>query len=167
MLNTRKYLLLHRMGYRLFLDDVRTVDMVYPKLERIFKVVRSYNECTKHIKKYGLPVFMSFDNDLGEDKNKKLLPDGYAVAKWLVNKSKLDLTNFRFKVHSQNPVAKKQIESLLNNYIEFSKKENATKELAKKPSSKKGKLPIELIKLRNAFVKTFGKKNIKNMQPCD
>ena len=125
MLNTRKYLLLHRMGYRLFLDDVRTVDMVYPTLEDVFVVVRSYDACISYIKENGLPEFMSFDNDLGEDENKTVLPDGYAVTKWLVYQSGLDLTNFKFKVHSANPVAKKQIESLLNNYIKFSKKELA------------------------------------------
>jgi hypothetical protein len=51
------------------------------------------------------------------------LPDGYACAKWLVYESGIDLTELKFHVHSANPVAKKQIESLLNNYIEFVKNE--------------------------------------------
>jgi len=116
------------MGYRLFLDDIRTVDMVYPVTDNDFVIVRSYEACINHIKVNGLPEFMSFDNDLGEDENQIVLPDGYAVAKWLVYKSGLDLTNFKFRVHSANPVAKDQIEGLLNNYIKFT---NAEKEKTK------------------------------------
>lgn len=111
------------MAYKLFLDDIRTIDMVYQGMDNDFVVVRSYDDCITYIIENGLPEFMSFDNDLGEDENKTVLPDGYAIAKWLVYESGLDLTNFKFKVHSANPVAKIQIESLLNNYIKFSKSE--------------------------------------------
>ena len=103
----------------LILGNVRTIDMVYPATDINFVIVRSFDSCIAYIKENGLPEFMSFDNDLGEDENKNLLPDGYAVAKWLVNESGLDLTDFSFSVHSANPVAKKQIESLLNNYMKF------------------------------------------------
>jgi hypothetical protein len=71
-----------------------------------------------------LPEFISFDNDLGEDEHGNLLADGYAAVKWLVYESGLDLRQLKFKVHSANPVARTQIESLLNNYIAFLKKEN-------------------------------------------
>ena len=109
------------MIYNLFLDEIRTVSMVYPNSDKEFVVVRSYSDCINYIKKNGLPQFMSFDNDLGEDENKNILPDGYAIAKWLVYESGINLSNFKFNVHSANPVAKKQIESLLNNYIKFIK----------------------------------------------
>ena len=55
------------MGHNLFLDDVRTVDMIYPAANIDFVIVRSYKDCIAHIKANGLPEFMSFDNDLGED----------------------------------------------------------------------------------------------------
>jgi len=94
------------MGYNLFLDDLRTVNMVYPhERESDFIVVRDYHAFKEIISQKGLPSFISFDNDLGLDSNQELAPDGYACAKWL------------FHVHSANPVAKVQIESLLNNYI--------------------------------------------------
>jgi len=109
------------MGYKLFLDDLRTVEMVYTSND--FVVVRTFNEFVNYIKENGLPDFISFDNDLGEDNEGKILPDGYACAKWLVNESNLDLSSLNFKVHSANPVAKIQIESLLNNYLKFSKSE--------------------------------------------
>lgn len=107
------------MRYKLFLDDLRTVDMVYPGLEKAFIVVRSYDAFINYIRQNGCPEFISFDNDLGEDDDGNLLPDGYAAAKWLVYESGLDLRDLRFKVHSANPVAKIHIESLLTNYIRF------------------------------------------------
>ena len=108
------------MGYKLFLDDLRTVQMVYPDgRESDFVVVRTYEAFVQCITDRGLPEFISFDNDLGEDERGNLLEDGYAAAKWLVYDSGLDLRPLRFKVHSANPVARVQIESLLNNYITF------------------------------------------------
>jgi hypothetical protein len=108
------------MSYQLFLDDVRTVKMVYPaKEERDFRIVRSYEEFVKTIRLHGLPAYISFDNDLGEDPSGNILPDGYAAAKWLVYESGLDLKNLEFYVHSANPVAREQIQGLLSNYIAY------------------------------------------------
>jgi len=113
------------MAYKLFLDDLRTVQMVYPhQQEDEYVIVRTYHSFVKLIEAKGLPEFISFDNDLGEDEGGHLLEDGYAAAKWLVYESGLDVRQLQFKVHSANPVARVQIESLLNNYIAFLKKEN-------------------------------------------
>ena len=110
------------MLYKLFLDDLRTVDMVYGSdREDDYIIVSSYNAFVSHIQLNGLPNFISFDNDLGEDHNKELLPDGYACAKWLVYESGLDIRNLNCYVHSANPVAKVQIESLLTNFKFFEK----------------------------------------------
>ncbi|WP_224995710.1 cyclic-phosphate processing receiver domain-containing protein [Cesiribacter sp. SM1] len=103
---------------KLFLDDIRTVDMVYdPSMVAEFDVVRSYAEFINYLQENGLPDFVSFDNDLGLDERGEVAPDGYAAAKWLVYESGLDMTNFTFKVHSANPVAAEQIRGLLTNYI--------------------------------------------------
>jgi hypothetical protein len=110
-------------GYNLFLDDIRTVDMVYGDTETEFVVVRSYVEFIRHVGRNGVPGYISFDNDLGEDYNGRIARDGYACAKWLVYESGLDLTGLRFHVHSANPVAKEQIKGLLNNYLKFIKEE--------------------------------------------
>ena len=111
--------------YKLFLDDIRNVGMVYPNLSNNdFMIVRNYDDFIYVIKKKGLPDFISFDNDLGEDTDGNLLKEGYDCAKWLVYESGLDLINLKFKVHSANPIAKIQIESLLNNYMEHLKKLN-------------------------------------------
>lgn len=107
---------------KLFLDDIRTVDMVYDKsLVTEFDIVRNYNDFIAYILRNGLPEFISFDNDLGLDEKGEIAPDGYAAAKWLVYESGLDLSNLKFNVHSANPVAAEQIKGLLSNYIKHLK----------------------------------------------
>jgi len=111
------------MKYKLFLDDLRDVSMVYESLtNEDFIIVRNFDDFVDCISKNGLPEFISFDNDLGVDLDGELLKDGYACTKWLVYSSNLDLSNLKFNVHSANPVASIQIESLLTNYIEHLKK---------------------------------------------
>ncbi|MBO6515713.1 MAG: hypothetical protein JJ975_04095 [Bacteroidia bacterium] len=106
------------MTKKLFLDDIRTVDMVYDVASRdSFDVVRTYRAFVTYITANGLPDFISFDNDLGLDENGEVAPDGLAAAKWLVYESGLDLSDLEFKVHSANPVAAEQIRGLLTNYI--------------------------------------------------
>lgn len=103
---------------KLFLDDVRTIDMIYDKsMESQFDIVRTYVAFVDYIKTNGLPNYISFDNDLGLAENGTVAPDGLAAAKWLVYESGLDLRTLEFKVHSANPVAAEQIRGLLNNYI--------------------------------------------------
>ena len=107
---------------KLFLDDIRTIDMVYDKsVESEFDIVRTYTEFVNYIQKKGLPNFISFDNDLGLGEDGKVALDGLAAAKWLVYESGLDLRNLQFNVHSANPVASEQIKGLLNNYIKHLK----------------------------------------------
>ncbi|MEP2056825.1 MAG: cyclic-phosphate processing receiver domain-containing protein [Maribacter litoralis] len=110
---------------KLFLDDVRTIEMVYDKtVESEFDIARTYHEFVEYIEKNGLPNYISFDNDLGLGEDGQVAPDGLAAAKWLVNKSGLDLRNLNFKVHSANPVAAEQKKGLLNNYIKHLRKED-------------------------------------------
>jgi len=105
---------------KLFLDDIRTIEMVYDKSEtKQFDIVRTYKDFVDYIKQNGLPKFISFDNDLGLNEAGEVAKDGYAAAKWLVYESGLDLRKLTFKVHSANPVATEQIKGLLNNYINF------------------------------------------------
>ena len=106
------------MKYKLFLDDIRDVKMVYKNLkDEDFVIVRNFKDFKQVIIEKGLPELISFDNDLGLDENENIAEDGYAAAKWLVYESGLDLRNLKFNVHSANPVATQQIQSLLDNYI--------------------------------------------------
>ena len=110
------------MPYKLFLDDIRDVKMVYKNLsDEDFVIVRNFEDFKKVIIEKGLPELISFDNDLGLDENENVAKDGYAAAKWLVYESGLDLKNLNFNVHSANPVAAQQIQSLLDNYIKHLK----------------------------------------------
>lgn len=112
------------MTYKLFLDDLRDIPMVYENLtDADFVIVRNFNDFKKVILENGLPELISFDNDLGLNENGMLAEDGYAAAKWLVYESNLDLRNLKFNVHSANPVAAQQIQSLLDNYIRHLKME--------------------------------------------
>ncbi|WP_423735601.1 cyclic-phosphate processing receiver domain-containing protein [Chitinophaga caseinilytica] len=105
------------MAYQLFLDDLRTVGMVYKdRPASDFVIVRSFEAFKSTILERGLPAFISFDNDLGLDVSGRLAPDGYAAAKWLVYESGFDLSDLKYYVHSANPVAAEQIRSLLQNY---------------------------------------------------
>ncbi|XZF14166.1 cyclic-phosphate processing receiver domain-containing protein [Chitinophagaceae bacterium MMS25-I14] len=113
------------MPYKLFLDDLRTIDMVYKNPEeQDFVIVRNVEDFKAIILRDGLPSFISFDNDLGLDDTGHIAPDGYAAAKWLVYESGTDLRELKFYVHSANPVAAVQIQSLLDNYIRHLKTEN-------------------------------------------
>lgn len=88
----------------LFLDDIRQTP---PDYERVC----SYQEFTRFILENGLPDVISFDHDLGEGKS------GFDCAKFLVDYC-LDqnITFISFQVHSQNPVGRQNIESLLSNF---------------------------------------------------
>ncbi|MEA3523603.1 MAG: cyclic-phosphate processing receiver domain-containing protein, partial [Campylobacterota bacterium] len=62
--------------------------------------------------------------------NGNLVKTGYDLAKWIVD-SDLDNTfklpsNFKYKVHSQNPVGKKNIIALLDGYLKFKNTSKST-----------------------------------------
>jgi len=103
----------------MYLDDIRT------PIEEFDFIARNCDEAIAIIKKYGVPNYISFDHDLGIDSQGNLLKNGYDLAKWLV---KSDLNNnykipfnFSFKVHSQNPIGKENIISLLEGYLKYKK----------------------------------------------
>ena len=73
---------------------------------------KTQSEFENYIKENGLPDLISFDNDLGIGNG-----EGYDCAKWLVEYC-LDnnVQCPKWFVHSSNPVAKENIEKLLNNF---------------------------------------------------
>ena len=102
---------------KLYIDDIRV-----PK-DETFVIVRSYQDAINYVQKNDIPMYISFDHDLGVDTNGQLLPTGFDFAKWLIEMD-LDNTyifpdNFKFNVHSSNPVGKHNIETILNNYLKF------------------------------------------------
>lgn len=104
---------------KLFIDDLR-----FP-VDESFSIVRSYEEAIEFFNTYGIPEEICFDHDLGEDKDRNVLPDGHDIAKAIVE-GELDgkwviPENFKFSVHSQNPDGKTDIKSYLTNYLKFRK----------------------------------------------
>ena len=77
--------------------------------------VNSFNKALEYIENNGCPAFISFDNDLGS------ALEGGDLARLLVKKD-LDTpgfipAEFDFFVHSMNPVARKNINELLSQYL--------------------------------------------------
>lgn len=111
------------MTWKMFIDDER-----FP-IDKNAIIARTMEEAQKLIKDKGCPAEIMFDHDLGQD-----IPTGFDFAKWLVEKD-LDNdgnflpVNFTFSVHSQNPQGKKNIEGLLNPYLEHKKKNSSNKKM--------------------------------------
>lgn len=100
-------------GYNIiWLDDIREVPQKLKDNKEYDVIhVRNFDQFVKYIETKGLPNFISFDHDLGEEK------DGYDCAKFLVqycmNKD-CDIPDY--EIHSANPVGTKNISSYLNCY---------------------------------------------------
>lgn len=130
--------------YSIFLDDLRSIDMVYKKPQSLdgeqsvpeseafkdvttmpffkdFHMCRTMEEAVALIEEKGmLPYYISFDNDLGQDENENPLKEGIDFAHWIVEQV-LDGVytlpdNFEFFVHSANTIAGPEIKILLDNF---------------------------------------------------
>ena len=102
--------------YKIFLDDLRTVEMVYgPGRDSEFEIVRNVDDFKKMVEERGVPDYISFDHDLGLRDNGETM-DAYEVVKWMVFDKEYDLRNMEFFVHSANPLALGKISSLINNW---------------------------------------------------
>jgi len=110
------------MTYNLFIDDERwPSDATWAEWYGVrdeWTVARSWGEVRELIDTLGVPVFISFDHDLGDE---AVYLNGYEIAQQIVEHDmdgKWEIpANFEFAVHSQNPIGKQNIEALLRNYI--------------------------------------------------
>ena len=102
---------------KLYLDDLRIPQDNYDV------IVRSYEEAIDFVNKNGIPSYISFDPDLGCDKNGNILKSGYDFAKYLVEMDIENIQNFpndfSFNIHSANPIRRNNIQSILNDYLIF------------------------------------------------
>lgn len=124
---------------KLFLDDVRVpLDcLIYVSNPEDYKkndfdIVRSYDEFVEYIEKNGLPDLISFDHDLADEHynpsnwnsyRSYVEKTGYDAAKWLVEyciDENLDIP--QILIHSMNPVGRKNIESIFQNYMKYKNK---------------------------------------------
>ena len=98
-------------GYSLFLDDERN-----PKTKRNWTTARHYQQFIDIILLKGMPDYISFDHDLGEEKT------GMDCACWLVNyclDHKLSLPEWN--VHSANTPGRENIDGLMKSFRKFQK----------------------------------------------
>ena len=94
----------------MFLDDERD------PVDGDWIIVRSYEAAIEEVSKRGLPLYISFDHDLGANAAGEPLRTGYDFAKWLgefILDNRPDMTGFTWYVHSQNPVGAKNINEYL------------------------------------------------------
>lgn len=84
--------------YKIFLDDIRVPADIYPKdNNEDWFIVRNLSDFKDTINQFGVPSFISFDNDLGEN-----MEEGKDAAKWMVFDQELDIIDMDFIVHSAN-----------------------------------------------------------------
>ncbi|MES2418295.1 MAG: cyclic-phosphate processing receiver domain-containing protein [Bacteroidota bacterium] len=113
--------------YYLLLDDVRNTNQIFEYTkQKVFlthnwTIVKTYKEFITCIINNGLPEFISFDHDLGEESmingEEK---SGYDCAKWLIDFCITKQVNLPANCcHSMNPVGSANIQGLLNNYAKF------------------------------------------------
>jgi hypothetical protein len=110
--------------WNLFLDDLRSPsEAVNPLSITKWVIARSVTQAKELVAVRGAPIVVSFDHDLGVEEGN----DGYAFAKWLVEKD-LDAIehhrsflppDFKFQVHSANPIGAANIEHLLTNWLRY------------------------------------------------
>ncbi len=114
----------------LFLDDERMPrDVTWLLIGGVgswgadWQIVRSLEEAKDWVLKNGFPDVISFDHDLGMDHYAGDYDDGktgFDFAKWLVEHD-MDThsmpENFKFTVHSKNPIGSENIRELLEGYI--------------------------------------------------
>ena len=115
------------MTWNLFIDDERNPHNVFWADSKILSryheedwvICRNHYEVFDRVFELGMPSYISFDHDLGEDNW-----TGYDIVKELVDidMNTIDTNymfpkDFDFFVHSQNPIGKKNIESYLNRYL--------------------------------------------------
>ena len=120
----------------IYLDDVRT------PIEKIWIVVRNYEEFVKIITDEGLDSIsvISLDHDLGESAMNEFFSNVYINGKLdynnITEKTGLDCAKFLIElsmdsgiklpqiyVHSANPVGSANIIELVNNFLHFNKLE--------------------------------------------
>lgn len=101
------------ISYYVFLDDERFP----PNDGKPWVIIRKFEDFIWHVARHGLPEFVSFDHDIQDFKDDEERT-GYTCVQWLIEymmdnniKKPID-----FYVHSQNPIGKKNIEGLLNNW---------------------------------------------------
>lgn len=100
--------------WTLFLDDERMPpDSMTAKPGVMIARAMDWAQTAVHM--YGVPKFISFDHDLGDNQ-----PTGYDFVRWLADHimdHDIPYEEFDWYVHSQNPVGAENINRFLTNFL--------------------------------------------------
>lgn len=99
------------MSYRLFLDDERDP----PEDSGPWEVVRTSGDAIDLLYRLGVPLYISFDHDLGGDDKATRYVD--ALLDYVMDNNLPMPVGFGFYVHSQNPVGARNIQGKLDSFI--------------------------------------------------
>lgn len=112
------------MTYSLFIDDERDpIDVAWGTWQEreLYRtgdwlIARNWTEVLELVITFGMPNLISFDHDLGDN-----TLNGYEIAKRLcdlIMDAKYELSSdFRFLVHSKNPVGAENIRCYMENFL--------------------------------------------------
>lgn len=112
------------MSYTLFLDDIRFPEDVRYDYGPYCNIIicRNVDDALWTVQQRGLPNFISFDHDLGDD-DPVLEKTGYTFARLLcsyIMSQNLPLPDkFNYYVHSMNPVGARNIQAYMDNFVKI------------------------------------------------
>lgn len=103
--------------YKLFLDDVRDAPEGWI-------LCRTVGQAKQQIRDWGLPSTLSFDHDLGYNPVSGNNETSMELMHWIIGKDQknvFDVSNMKIKIHSANPVGRKNLMGLWDSYMKFKK----------------------------------------------
>lgn len=95
------------MSYKLWLEDL--ADTIKPPPDKSWKVARTSSEAIAIVKEFGLPSFISFDFDLGEN-------DTAEIFYKYMGENHTDSKVPDYEIHSENNQGWKLIESYMESW---------------------------------------------------
>ena len=99
--------------YKMFIDDER-----YP-VDDTWVICRNSTAAILYIEQNGLPVYISFDHDLGGNDTSILFINW--LIDYLLDNELVLPKDFSYYVHSQNPIGAENIRSKMNGIIDYFK----------------------------------------------
>jgi hypothetical protein len=91
----------------MYLDDIRN------PFDKGFMICRSSQDAISCVEKHGMPIFISFDHDLGgDDTSMKFI---HWLSNQLADGNLKFPKEFMYYIHSANPVGKENIRGLMTN----------------------------------------------------
>jgi hypothetical protein len=100
---------MNNIHWRLFLDDER-----FP-VENDWKIARSSAAAREQVSRYGMPIEIAFDHDLGGEDTSRVFIRW--LSDYMIDNNLKFPRYFRFSIHSQNPIGADWIENYMNRLI--------------------------------------------------